>query len=75
MGHAKNNEAFPKSTYQWHWFGSVFCTGVYFLAHLCLGTVGSYALLSVRLSVRPSITGPKFRLENNSLSAAICVQA
>ncbi len=30
----------------------------YFLAHLCLCTVGSYASLSVRLSVCPSVTGP-----------------
>ena len=32
------------------------------LAHLCLCTFDSYALLSVS----PSVTGPKFRLENNS---------
>ncbi len=35
-------------------------------AHLCKCTVGSYASLCVRLSVRLSVTGPKFRLDNNS---------
>ena len=41
--------------------------GVCIFEHTCaLCTVGSYASLSVHLSVCPSVTGPKFRLENNS---------
>ncbi len=42
-----------------------------FLAHMCVCTVGSYASLSVCPPVRPSVclslTGPKFRLDKNSL--------
>ncbi len=37
-----------------------------FWAHLCVCTVGSYASLSVSLSVRPSVTWPKFRLDHNT---------
>ncbi len=43
---------------------------IFYWAHLCICTVGSYASLCVRLSVCPSVcpsvTGPKFRLDNNS---------
>ncbi len=37
-----------------------------FWAHLCVCTVGSYASHSVCLSVRMSVTGPKFRLDKKS---------
>ncbi len=43
--------------------GCRFCC---FWAHLCLCTVGSYASLSVCLSVCLLVTPPIFRLENNS---------
>ena len=43
MGHVNNNEAPPKSTYQWHLFGSgVFYTGLgIFSLAICLNDFGN----------------------------------